>query len=430
MQKNERFHESWFEHTCRNGLKVILFQKPQFYTSAFLLMTPFGNLDCTQKDESGTIYRAPSGTAHFLEHKLFESGSEDVMMRFSRLGANVNASTSYDLTSYFFTTPSEEVTTPLSCLLDFVQSLTITKASVAKEVKIILEELAMYRQDPDSRLFNEAMRAVYQKNLLRDDIVGTEESIAAMTKRDLEAAYLRNYHPSRMTLIGVTPADHQQIIEAIEANQDKKDFGKGVLLSRLPEEEPEETLQEQVTIRMAIEHPRCAVCFKMKPFSGSSAQLLKREWGLRLSLEAVFSPINPEFQGWIDSGTITPYFSYDLDCSKDSFFLYFQDETADVDAVYQFVKERLDRMKEETVDEDALSQMKRRMIGTIIRVMDNPLDMIGSWARGVLRDLTIFEECGIVESLDPQFCRKMMQELSLQNRSCLKLVPDSETASF
>ena len=199
MQKNERFHESWYEYTCRNGLKVILFQKPQFYTSAFLLMTPFGNLDCVQKDETGTIYRAPSGTAHFLEHKLFESGSEDVMMRFSRLGANVNASTSYDLTSYFFTTPSEEVTTPLSYLLDFVQSLSITEASVAREVKIILEELAMYKQDPDSRLFNDVMRAVYQRNLLRDDIVGTEESIAAMTKSDLEAAYRRNYHPSRMT---------------------------------------------------------------------------------------------------------------------------------------------------------------------------------------------------------------------------------------
>ena len=136
------------------------------------------------------------------------------------------------------------------------------------------------------------------------------------------------------------------------------------------------------------------------------------------------------FQGWIDSGTITPYFSYDLDCSKDSFFLYFQDETADVDAVYAFVKEQLDRMKEEPIDEDALSQMKRRMIGTIIRVMDNPLDMIGSWARGVLRELSIFEECGIVESLDSEFCLKMMQEISLKNKSCLKLVSDSETASF
>ena len=45
-------------------------------------------------------------------------------------------------------------------------------------------------------------------------------------------------------------------------------------------------------------------------------------------------------------------------------------------------------MKEEPIDEDALSQMKRRMIGTIIRVMDNPLDMIGSWARFDLAQYT------------------------------------------
>ncbi len=430
MGRNERFNENWIEHTCRNGLNVILFQKPQFYTSAFLLMTPFGNLDHLQKNDQGTVFRAPSGTAHFLEHKLFESGSEDVMMKFSRLGANVNASTSYDMTSYFFTTPSEEVAAPISFLLDFVQSLSITEASVAREMKIILEELAMYREDPDSRLFNETMRAVYHRNPLRDDIVGTEESIAAMTRNDLEAAYLRNYHPSRMTLIGVTPSGPQEIIEAVEANQGGKSFGTGMELSRIREAEPDAVAEEKVSIRMAVEHPRCAVCFKMRPVSGTNGELLKREWALRLSLEAVFSPINPSFQEWIDSGRITSYFSYDLDCSKDSFFLYFQDESADAEAVDSFVCEQLEQMRKEPVDEDALSQMKRRMIGTIIRVMDNPLDMIGSWGRGVLRDLSIFEECGIVESLDPEFCLKMMQEISLEHKSCLNLISDRETASF
>ena len=67
MKQNERFRECWEEYICKNGLRLVLFHKPQFFTSSFLLMTPFGNLDHIQKDASGTLYHSPSGVAHFLE---------------------------------------------------------------------------------------------------------------------------------------------------------------------------------------------------------------------------------------------------------------------------------------------------------------------------------------------------------------------------
>ena len=85
-------------------------------------------------------------------------------------------------------------------------------------------------------------------------------------------------------------------------------------------------------------------------------------------------------------------------------------------------------MKQKPILEESLQQMKRRMIGSIIRVMDNPMDMISSWSRGMVRGITIFEECEIVESLDPKFCLKTVQEISLNSFSCINLVPDRENA--
>ncbi|MBR3203694.1 MAG: insulinase family protein [Solobacterium sp.] len=428
MKQNERFRECWEEYTCKNGLRLVLFHKPQFFTSSFLLMTPFGNLDHIQKDASGTLYQSPSGVAHFLEHKLFESDHDDVMMEFNRLGANVNASTSYDMTSYFFTTPAQDIQKPLNLLLDFVQQLSITEESVAREQKIILEELAMYRQDPDSRLFYEAMKAVYQSHPIRDDIVGTESSIRAITKSELERTYARNYHPSRMTLLAITPQEPRRIIELVEENQSHKSFGEQIAVERVIEPEPEAVYEPLVNVPMAIEHPRCAVCFKLPVLEESYSSQLKREWALRLSLEARFSPINPEYQSWIDTEQITPYFGYDIDCSMDCSFLYFQDESADSQRIYAFVKQQLEQMKQKPILEESLQQMKRRMIGSIIRVMDNPMDMISSWSRGMVRGITIFEECEIVESLDPKFCLKTVQEISLNSFSCINLVPDRENA--
>ena len=426
MKQNERFRESWEEVTCKNGLRLVLFHKPQYFTSSFLLMTPFGNLDHIQKDASGTEYHSPSGIAHFLEHKLFESDHDDVMMEFNRLGANVNASTSYDMTSYFFTTPAQDIREPLNLLLDFVQQLSITEESVEREQKIILEELAMYRQDPDSRLFYETMKAVYHTHPIRDDIVGTEESIRCITKEELERTYARNYHPSRMTLLAITPQEPGAIIDLVEQNQARKTFGAPAVMQRVIEPEPETVRESDVCVPMAIEHPRCSVCFKLPVQQESYRDQLKKEWALRLSLEAVFSPINPEYQKWIDTEQITPYFGYDIDCSMDCSFLYFQDESADSERICAFVQEQLKRMKQEPIPEASLQQMKRRMIGSIVRVMDNPMDMISSWSRGMVRGITIFEECEIVESMEPGFCLKIVQEIPTNFYTCVNLAPEGQ----
>ena len=87
-----------------------------------------------------------SGIAHFLEHKLFESEEGDILSKFSELGANVNAFTSYQETAYYFNTSDEDTETPLNLLMDFVQDLSITEESVEKEKGIITQELMMYLQ--------------------------------------------------------------------------------------------------------------------------------------------------------------------------------------------------------------------------------------------------------------------------------------------
>jgi hypothetical protein len=83
-------------------------------------------------------------------------------------------------------------------------------------------------------------------------------------------------------------------------------------------------------------------------------------------------------------------------------------------------------MKQEPIPEASLQQMKRRMIGSIVRVMDNPMDMISSWSRGMVRGITIFEECEIVESMEPGFCLKIVQEIPTNFYTCVNLAPEGQ----
>ena len=424
MSYNERFHETWMEHTCANGLSVVLFHKPQFLTSAFMLLTPFGSFDLLEQDERGMLHEFPAGTAHFLEHKLFESGREDVMMAFSRLGANVNASTSNDSTAYFFTTPQEEVAPALNLLLDFVQDLSISEETVEKEKTIIREELAMYMQDPDSRLFLEMMRSLYPSHPLRNDIVGTEESIQKITKEDLIRAHTLNCHPSRMTLIAASPRDPKTLIEIIEANQAKKQFPEPLNLKRVIKEENLKFIRPMVTVPMAIEHPRSAAAFLLEYPALSGKELLKAEWALRFALETLFSPLNPEYQKWIDEGKITAYFGCDTDVAEDHACLYFQDETADAEALKEFVREEIQKRKGEIMDEALMRQIQRRILGSEIRLFDSPSDLIGAFARCLLRGSTFFEECELVEALKPEECTLDPILLEETDSACITLVSD------
>ena len=130
-KENKRYQESYVEETLDNGLHVVLWQKPDYAKSLFMMATPLGALDMKQKDENGKEYDFPAGIAHFLEHKMFEMEDGDVMDLFSNMGANVNAFTSYTETVYYFSTTAD-VIQPLHLLLDFVQDLSITKESLEK----------------------------------------------------------------------------------------------------------------------------------------------------------------------------------------------------------------------------------------------------------------------------------------------------------
>ena len=146
--ENKRYKESYVEEVLDNGLHVVLWQKPDYEKSLFMLATPLGAMDIKQIDEHGNTIEYPAGIAHFLEHKMFEMKDGDVMDMFSSMGANVNAFTSYTETAYYFTTTAD-VKEPLNLLLDFVQTLEINEESVEKEKGIIIQELHMYKEMSD-----------------------------------------------------------------------------------------------------------------------------------------------------------------------------------------------------------------------------------------------------------------------------------------
>ena len=164
---NDRIKEKILFKELDSGLKIYFMPKPGFTKKYAVFSTRFGSIDNNFKpigeNESITM---PEGIAHFLEHKLFEDEEADIFKDFSNLGASVNAFTNFNQTSYLFST-TDNFYESLRLLVKFVQSPYLTDENVNKEKGIIAQEIKMYEDNPQWKVFFNCLKAMYKNHPIK-----------------------------------------------------------------------------------------------------------------------------------------------------------------------------------------------------------------------------------------------------------------------
>ena len=133
--------ENVYQDTLENGLEVFLIQKSGYNKKFVTYTAKYGSMD-NRFEVNDEEYSVPDGIAHFLEHKMFEKEEGDVFDSFAKGGANANAFTSYDRTSYLFST-TDDFYKNLTLLMDMVEQPYFTEDTVEREIGIINEEIKM-----------------------------------------------------------------------------------------------------------------------------------------------------------------------------------------------------------------------------------------------------------------------------------------------
>lgn len=222
MIKNEikGIEQDVYIETLSNGLKVFLvpFKNRKNYYINYV--TNYGSIvtKFVPVGESKMI-EVPYGVAHFLEHKMFEQeNGEEPFEFFSKYGSDANASTGYKSTSYTVE-GTNNIEENLEYLLDYVNSPYFTDENVEKEKNIIIEEINMYNDEPEGKLYEASSKAIFKYHPMRIDIGGTEESVKKITKEDLYNCYNTFYQPSNMFLIIGGNFDKDSVLKVIKNNK-------------------------------------------------------------------------------------------------------------------------------------------------------------------------------------------------------------------
>ena len=193
----ERIQERIYRYDHPSGLKAFVIPKKGYNKKYATFATYYGSVNNTfiipgQKNET----HVPDGIAHFLEHKLFEQEDGSVMDKFSKLGSEPNAYTSFTQTVYLFSC-TDYFEENFRLLVDYVQHPYLTDESVEKEKGIIGQEIKMYEDNADWRVFFNLLDALYVNHPVKIDIAGTVDSISKLRKRRCFCAtILFTIHPT------------------------------------------------------------------------------------------------------------------------------------------------------------------------------------------------------------------------------------------
>ena len=292
-----------FYEKLDNGLEIYVVPKDNSNNIYVTLTTKYGSNNNSFKIGE-KLYDMPAGIAHFLEHKMFEQENGiDPFTLFSNNGADANAFTNYNQTTYLFSSPSnfEE---NMKTLLNFTGNPYFTDKNVEKEKGIIIQELKMYEDNQFRKGFNKIVENAFINHPVKMQIGGTIESVKKITKEDLYKCYETFYNPSNMFIVITGSVNPNKTIEIIKKNLVER---KKVPFINIIPEEPDQVSKKEEIIKMNVTIPK--VYYGVKINIGNYNMKIVKQY-LSLYFDAIFDATSDFSKNMKEKGIIDEDINY------------------------------------------------------------------------------------------------------------------------
>ncbi|HFD1731497.1 TPA: M16 family metallopeptidase [Enterococcus faecium] len=396
----EQINETLYHEVLPNGLTVYLLPKNDYHKTYGLFSTNYDSIDneFIPYGEKEKV-KVPDGIAHFLEHKLFEKEDGDVFQLFGQQGASANAFTSFTKTSYLFST-TDQVEQNLTTLIDFVQAPYFTEETVNKEKGIIGQEIQMYEDDPNWRMFFGILNNLYPAHPLHIDIAGTVESIDKITAQDLYTCYRTFYQPSNMVLFVVGKMEPEKLMKLIRENQEAKNFPpKQEIVRYFPENTKE--IIKQSALEAAITRDKFVLGIKgLDTLPQEGTELLRYKTAINLLFQMILGNTSRNYLAMYNQGIIDDSFGFEFSLDREFHFADFSGDTDEPEKAAEKVKEIILGFADDPeVSEMNLDLLKKKMLGQYFQSLNSIEYIANQFTQSLFGDRTLFDLPEIIDSI-------------------------------
>ena len=194
-----------------NGLRVINYDMPNRQSVALGIWIRVGGRYETKEFK---------GISHFLEHMLFKGtrkySCRQLKETIEGVGGSLNGFTSEELTCYLVKIPAAYLRLALDVLSDMVLNPTLPSKEIEKEKQVILEEIKMHKDLPQSYCLDLLDELLWPDQPLGEPIIGTLDSVSGITKRDLCLFKEKFYTPANIVISAAGALDFNKFIKGVK----------------------------------------------------------------------------------------------------------------------------------------------------------------------------------------------------------------------
>lgn len=424
LKEFPQIDEKYYEGVHESGLTIYVI--PKNHSTAYALFgTKFGSID-NHFIVDGNEIVLPDGIAHFLEHKLFENeDGSDTFSRYAKFGGSANAYTSSDMTAYLFSA-TRNIDDNLRILLDFVTHPYFTDETVQKEMGIIGEEIRMYDDNPNWRLYFNMLCCLFKDNPVRIDTAGSEKTISEITPQKLFDAYNSFYNLHNMALVVCGNITTEQVMNACDDVLPHTEVAKPSVKRIYPTEQAE-VASKEICERMQVSMPMFCIGIKDKCGHLYGEALAKRSATYSILLEIMFGSSSRFFNENYASGLISKAFSAVSDVHECFAYCEISGRAENPDKVYEAVLAEVELFRKNGVDHSDFERAKRKTYSQSIMTFNSTDDIANSFLSASFTGTDIFEYPNAINNVTLDDVTLLLEEnLSPEYFAISKILPIEE----
>ena len=400
-----------------NGLDVYVIPSKNKRSYYIELVTKYGSRIKEFKElDSNNYIKLPLGTAHFLEHKMFDTPLTDAFEFFGKTGTYINAGTNYFCTKYYID-GKKCLKKNLDFLLSMVYTPYFTKELIDNEKGIIEEEIKMYDDEADWILDREMKKCLFQTTFSHE-IAGTCDSIKEINSDILKKTYDVFYQPSNMFLVACGNVKYKDILDIIKNN---KDINKRITNKKIVykcEKESKKVVLEYKYLEANIIIPKLAYSFKFD-LNDFGLDNLMTKYYLSLLFTHLFGEASL-FNQFVTENKLAHNFYMDHLSFDNIYSLNLSAESEYADMFKDEVDKAVSKIN---ITEEDFNRVKKIWIAILIRSLDNKENLTYSIVSDILNNGVINDQYELIEKMKYNELVEIINKIDWSNKSFVLMMP-------
>ncbi|AIO19151.1 Putative zinc protease AlbF [Candidatus Izimaplasma bacterium HR1] len=387
-------NETLYCEELSNGLQIYFLPKKGFNKTYVTISTPLGS-NVTDYQVNGTKKTIPLGIAHFLEHKLFDKEGFDLSEKFALNDAQVNAYTMNTRTTYLFHC-TDNLNKNIETLLNLVFNPIFTEEGIKSELGIIEQEIRMYEDDPNTVLYMGSIRNMFNNHPVRNDILGTVESIGTINKEMLDDVHSAFYNPSNMIMFVTGNYDLDEVLEVIKSNApviDKKDVTLNHIIEDVKVNEANGSKDQEVLIANTL------LSVKLGATDYNTEDIIKKELTYSILLDMLLGKSSNNYQDLLKKELLNDTFGLDITLEESYGFLLFGGNTNNPEDFYKEMKNILINANVNELSEFHFTRAKKQIVGGFITALNSLEYIANQFTKYHFQNASLFDILHIAKAI-------------------------------